>query len=87
MVRPNVPKSLEKKDLMLSFDIKERKYQEDAKVLIKKNSILSSSLNSQQNTYLRTRIVSDFKNLNAVTSKLMKEHQLNQAQSTCIGIS
>ena len=73
-----IPKSIEKKDLMVSFDIKERRYQEEAKVSIKKNSILASALTSSH-TQVRTRIVSDFKNMNAVTSKLMKEHQLNQA--------
>ena len=48
--KANVPKKIEKKDLMLSFDIKERKYQEDAKLQIKRNSILASSLQSHQSS-------------------------------------
>jgi hypothetical protein len=70
----NIPKTLVKKDLMTSFDLKERRYQEEAKVQVKKNSVLAQALHSQTQTQVRTRIVSDFKNLNAVTSKLQKEH-------------
>lgn len=63
-------KVIQKKDLMQVIDLNERKYQEEAKQLIKKNSILTSALNNQNHTQIRTRIVSDFKNMNAVTSKL-----------------
>ena len=59
---------------MMSFDLRERKYQENAKALVKKNSILGAALQNQSHNQVKTRIVSDFKNLNSITTKLMKEH-------------
>lgn len=71
--------------LMSSVDWDDKRYQEDAKIFIKSNQVLS--VLAKDSKQIRTRILSNFSTLSSMTNVLVKEREITQARSTCIGLT
>lgn len=70
---------------MSSVNWDDSKYQDEAKGFIRANQVLThQGKNAQQ---IRTRILSAFLTLTSLTNALVKERQITQARSTCLGLS
>lgn len=70
---------------MTSVDWDDKRYQEEAKSFIKANQVLS--VLAKDSKQIRTRILSNFSTLSSVTNVLVKERQITQARSTCLGLT
>lgn len=60
--------------LMSSVDWDDKRYQEDAKIFIKSNQVLS--VLAKDSKQIRTRILSNFSTLSSMTNVLVKEREI-----------
>ena len=85
LISDNFKDDWEFKDMIKIIDWNERRYQEIAKKTLKENSVLSQS--NQNGRDIRTKVMSNFMTLNALTARLNKEKSYSSAKATCLGLS